>query len=71
MKKSAIIEKLISEFGSQTKLAKAIGVEQGTVTGWLYQKHGVKELNALKIEKITNGKFRAVDLCPRLAELDK
>lgn len=70
MKKSALIEKLIAEFGSQTKLAKAVGVEQGTVTGWLYQKHGVNELNALKIEKITNGRFRAVELCPRLAELE-
>lgn len=71
MKKSQLIQNLIAEFGNQTKLAKAVGVEQGTVTGWLYQKHGVNELNALKIEKITEGKFRAVDLCPRLAELDK
>lgn len=69
--KSLIIEKLIMEFGGQTKLAKKIGVKQGTITGWLHGKHGVNEINAIKIEQITNGKFKAVDLCPRLAEIEK
>lgn len=30
----------------------------------------VSTFYALKIEKLTNGKFRAVDSCPRLAELE-
>ncbi|OOS05973.1 Putative antitoxin of toxin-antitoxin system, YdaS/YdaT [Moraxella cuniculi DSM 21768] len=66
-----IIQKLINEFGTQIKLGKAIGISQSTIAGWLRLEHGISELTALKIEKITNGKFRAVDLCPRLAELDK
>lgn len=69
MSKNSIIADVIAEFGGQVKLAKEVGVEQGTVTGWLNNKHGMRETNALKIEKLTNGKFRAVDLCPRLAEV--
>ena len=66
-----LIQKLIREFGTQIKLGQAIGISQSTITGWLRLEHGISELTALKIEKITEGKFRAVDLCPRLAELDK
>lgn len=69
--KSKIIEKLIKHFGSQENLAFAVGVKQGTVTGWLNKKHGISERNAVIIEILTNGKFRATDLCPRLAELEK
>ena len=71
MSQNLIIANLIAEFGGQVKLAKKIGVEQGTITGWLNKKHGMRESNALKIEKITNGKFKAVDLCPRLAEIEQ
>lgn len=66
-----ILLKLIAEHGSQEKFARAIGVKQGTVTGWLHGKHGINEINALRIEKITNGEIKAVDLCPRLAEIEK
>lgn len=70
MNKDETIAKVIDFFGSQAKLAKAIGVEQGTVTGWLNRKHGINAINALKIEKATNGKFKAVDLCPKLREIE-
>ncbi|TWV81530.1 Cro/CI family transcriptional regulator [Moraxella sp. VT-16-12] len=70
--KSKIIEDLIEHFGgTQENLATALKISQGTVTGWLNMKHGVSELNAQKIEKLTNGKFKAIDLCPRLAEIEK
>lgn len=68
--KSLIVQDLIKSFGSQTKLAEALNIKQGTVTGWLYKKHGISERNALKIEKMTGGKFKAVELCPRLAEIE-
>lgn len=66
-----VLLELIAEYGSQEKLARAIGVKQGTITGWIHGKHGINELNALRIEKMTNGKVKAIDLCPRLAEIEK
>ena len=66
-----VLLELVAEYGSQEKLARAIGVKQGTITGWIHGKHGINEINALRIEKITNGKVKAIDLCPRLAEIEK
>lgn len=68
---SQTVKNLINYFGgTQEKLALAIQVKQGTITAWLNNKHGISEKNALKIEKLTNGEFKAVDLCPRLAEIE-
>lgn len=70
MKKNQKIADLIARFGGQVKLAEMLKVSQGTVTGWLNMKHGINSINALKIEKLTAGEFKAVDLCPRLAEIE-
>lgn len=64
------ISRLISFFGTQDQTAKAMGVSQPTVAGWASGKHGVSELNALKAERITKGKIKASELCPRLVGLD-
>lgn len=68
MQPSNIVKRLISHFGTQAKFGEAMGVKQGTVNGWLHGKHGISEVNALKIEKLTHGKFKAYELCPKLAE---
>tara|TARA_R110001599_G_scaffold275738_1_gene476992 strand:+ start:3785 stop:3994 length:210 start_codon:yes stop_codon:yes gene_type:complete len=60
------IQKLIKHFGSQRKTAEALGVKQGTVSGWATGRHGVSEVHALVAEKLTDGNIKAVDLCPRL-----
>lgn len=65
-----IISDLVAHFGSQGKTAKAVGCSQATVFKWLHGQMNISALNALKIENITSGKFRAVDLCPRLAEIE-
>ena len=65
------IDQLIQHFGNQNTLAQKLGLSQGAVSQWRTDKSKISPENALKIEKITDGKFRAVDLCPRLAELDK
>lgn len=70
MKKNQKIADLIAKFGGQVKLGEALKVSQGTVTGWLNMKHGINSINAQKIEKLTAGEFKAVDLCPRLAEIE-
>lgn len=64
----AAIHQLIEHFGGTEKgLADALGVSQPTVHAWKTGKHGVSALKALEIERITEGKFRAVDFCPALA----
>jgi len=60
------IERLIKHFGNQQKTAEALGVKQGTVSGWATGRHGVSEVHALIAEKLTGGTIKAVDLCPRL-----
>lgn len=60
------IEKLIKHFGNQQKTAEALGVKQGTVSGWATGRHGVSEVHALVAERLTDGAIKAVDLCPRL-----
>ena len=68
MQQRQTVKRLIEYFGTQVKFGQALGVKQGTVNGWLHGKHGISELNALKIEKLTHGKFKAYELCPKLAE---
>lgn len=64
------IQRLVAYFGgTQAATAKALDVGQPTVFAWLAGKHGISPYMALKIEKITEGKFKAVDLCPKLAEV--
>lgn len=61
---------LINFFGSQVKTAKMLQVKQPSVNAWLTGKSKMSATVALRAEKLTNGKFRAVDLCPRLAEIE-
>lgn len=62
----SIFQELVSHFGTQTKTAEKLGVDQGTVSGWVRSKHGMSAVTALRAEAETEGKFKAVDLCPAL-----
>ncbi|WP_088211118.1 Cro/CI family transcriptional regulator [Shewanella sp. Shew256] len=53
MKKAAAID----HFGSQVKLAAAIGVSQAAISKW---PDDVPELRAYQIELLTEGKLKAV-----------
>jgi DNA-binding transcriptional regulator YdaS (Cro superfamily) len=55
-----IIQKLIEHFGSKAEMARQLGIERQNVTYWLNE--GVPAIQAVKIEMITNGKFKAVEL---------
>ena len=61
-----IYQKLVEHFGTQQKVAEALRLDQGTVSGWVRGKHGMSPVSALKAEAITEGKFKAVELCPDL-----
>lgn len=60
----APIERLIKHFGTQESTAEALGVKQGTVSGWVRGKHGVSPAVALRAERLTGGEFTAAELCP-------
>jgi DNA-binding transcriptional regulator YdaS (Cro superfamily) len=47
----------VSYFGTQQKLANAIGIKQGAISSW--KKERIPLARALQIEKITHGKLKA------------
>jgi len=58
------IQDLIDYFGGTEKaLAEAIGVSQPTVHAWKTGKHGVSLEKALRIERLTNGRFPVESFC--------
>jgi len=63
------IRQLIDFFGTQLATAEALGASQATVSGWLNNAHGMNAVTALKAERLTGGKIKAEDLCPRLKTL--
>lgn len=65
-----IYRQVMEHYGTQQKMADAIGCSQTLVWRWLNGKATMPTHFALKVEKITGGKFKAVDLCPRLAEIE-
>lgn len=65
----SIYKTLVEHFGTQKKTAAALMVDQGTVSGWVRGKYGMGPVPALLAEKVTEGKFKADELCPRLKQL--
>jgi len=61
-----IFERLVKHFEGQDLTAEALGVKQGTVSGWVRGKHGMSPVTALTAEQVTGGAFLAVELCPAL-----
>lgn len=59
-----IFQSLVSHFDTQVKTAELLKVDQATVSGWVRGKHGMSPAVALRAEKLTEGKFTAVQLCP-------
>ena len=49
-------EDLIQHFGSQAKVARAVGISSASVDEW---KGGVPELRQLEFQKLTGGKLKA------------
>lgn len=60
------IERLIEHFGSQQATAAALGVKQGTVSGWARGVHGMSAESALRAEIVTAGAVRAIELRPSI-----
>jgi len=60
-------EKVINHFGSQANLARELNVTRQAITLWKVSGF-IPSGNAVEIERITNGKFKAVDLVIKKGE---
>lgn len=63
-------KELIKHFGGQVKTGKALGVSQALVSRWLNGGAIMPSKYALLAEKLTAGKFKAVDLSIEIAEIE-
>lgn len=55
-----MLDELFLYFGSQSELARRLNISPAAVTQWLVD--GVPPGRAIEIEKMTGGKFKAVNL---------
>jgi DNA-binding transcriptional regulator YdaS (Cro superfamily) len=62
-----IFNRLVDYFGGQVATAKALGVTQGTVSGWARGIHGCSADIAFLVQIKTAGQFTAAQLRPSLA----
>ena len=63
--------RVVAHFGGQTLTAKALGIEQPSVNAWLKGKTKMSINSALRAEKETLGKFKAVDLSPDFTKINE
>ena len=61
--KSFTIDDLVNHFGSQTKLARRLGIRPQSVQEWVATGH-LPPRRAIQIAKITMGEIRLSDLLP-------
>lgn len=62
----AVYELLVDHFGGQEKTASALGVSQPAVSSWVRGKAKMSVGVAIRVQRQTNGTFKAVDLCPAI-----
>ncbi|WP_336016563.1 YdaS family helix-turn-helix protein [Acinetobacter pittii] len=66
----SIYEKLVEFLGGQTKTAKVLLIKQPSVNAWLKGKSLMSEVVAMRAQRVTNGRFKAKELCPALKEFE-
>jgi DNA-binding transcriptional regulator YdaS (Cro superfamily) len=60
-----LYKSVVDYFGTQEKCAEAIGVTQSAVHQWVAGKSYMSGEIAFAVEKATEGKFKAIDLCAK------
>jgi DNA-binding transcriptional regulator YdaS (Cro superfamily) len=63
-----LYQTLVDHYGSQESTAEALLVKQPAVSCWVRGTKKMSERVAMRAEKATKGKFKAVELCPSLKE---
>ena len=61
-------ERLVKHFGNQQKTADALGCSQAAVVKWVKGRACMSSATANRAQKMTDGKFKAADLCPDLRD---
>jgi DNA-binding transcriptional regulator YdaS (Cro superfamily) len=61
MIESGTLIELIRHFETQSALAKAMGVSPSAISQWI-RRNSIPAEHAIAIERVTEGKFKAVDL---------
>ena len=59
---------LVKDLGGPTKAAKRLGVSQAAASCWVKGDYGMSPIVAMRAERVTKGKFKAVDLNEKLRE---
>lgn len=62
--KNKSIEKAVELCGSQKKLAQKLGVTQQLISYAIQGKRRLSVINAIKIEKVTNGEVKRKEIRP-------
>jgi DNA-binding transcriptional regulator YdaS (Cro superfamily) len=62
MTEKTLIDAVVAYFGSQSAMARALGVTRASVSCWIINGI-VPPARAIQIEKVTEGEFKATDLC--------
>lgn len=62
-------QSVINYFGGQTKTAIALNLKQPSVNAWL-RGASMSPVSALLVQKLSENKFQARDLCPQLAQIE-
>lgn len=65
---SNIYKSVVAHFGNQQKTASALKIKQSSVNAWIKGKAIMSERTALRVQKLTNSEFKALDLSPSLKE---
>ena len=65
------LQRAISHLGSQSALARAIGVKQQNVWGWLNGSQRVPAEYAIPIEKATNGHVSRHEIRPDIYPIEE
>lgn len=61
-----MLDDIFIHFGSQSALARMLGVSAAAVAQWCVE--GVPPARAIQIEKLTDGKFKAVDIVGSISD---
>jgi len=62
-----ILNEIVEHFGSQSELARALGIDRANVSMWIANRT-VPSVHAINIERLTKGKFRAVEIVLQLED---
>lgn len=65
-----VYAEVVKHFGGQHKTAIALNLKQPSISAWFTRDVEMSPVTAMLVQKLSDGKFQAKDLCPQLAQID-